>query len=165
MQIRSLLCAVAIFGVLISCSPPPPTPTPTPVPCPSAEEQKYFDSLDRNSDKIASMATDLGDLYGAASSDLRLLTSRPWQQETINLEMERLALFKVYLEITPPPSASSIHALIKELISLSEIAINARIDSLRYPGDVDKVIYDEQTRIEAGTAIVNYERARKNWCR
>ena len=165
MQIRSWLYAVAIFGILVACSPPPPTPTPTPIPCPSAEEQDYFDLLDRNSDKIFDMATKLGDLYGAASSDLRLLTNRSWQEETIKLEMERLALFKAYLDIPPPRSASTIHTLIKELTSLSEISINARIDSLRYPGDIDRVIYDERTRIRVGTALVNYERARKNWCK
>ena len=162
MQIRYWLCAIAILGVLISCGQPPSTPTP--VPCPSAEEQEYFDALDRNSDKIFGVATGLGDLYGAASRDLRLLTSRSWQQETIKLEMERLALFKAYLDITPPRTASSIHALIKELTSLSEIAINARIDSLRHPRDIDRATYDERARTRVGTALMNYDRARKNWC-
>ena len=99
-----------------------------------------------------------------ATADQSLLASPSWQADTIELETQRLALFRAYLEIPAPDSALRLRLRIRELVAATETAVNARIDSLRHPGDIDKVIYDERTLAAAAEALIIYNRIRNNWC-
>ena len=160
----ALLTMVATALVACSSSPPTPTPTPTPIPCPSMEEQGYFDALDQHSEQIFELAADLGFLYGMATADQSLLTSRAWQADTIELETQRLALFQAYLDIPAPNSALQLRLRLRELVAATETAVTARIDSLRHPGVIDKLVYDERALNQAATALINYEGTRESWC-